>query len=60
MARYFTRPNQPRSDWDDCYPLIPDIHVPEHKPINTGILDKWGDPIMRGPNPIGFGRDEDW
>lgn len=60
MARYFTAPRQTRADWSDDYPLLPDIHVPEHKPIDTGLLDKHGDAIMRGPNPMGFGRDNEW
>jgi hypothetical protein len=45
MARYFAAPRQAHADWDDCYPLLPDIHVPEHRPIDTGLLDKRGDAI---------------
>lgn len=60
MARYFTAPRAPRADWDEAYPLIPDIHVPDHGPVDTGILDKRGDAIMRAPNPMGFGRDNEW
>lgn len=58
MARYFSQP--PRADWDDSYPLLPDLHVPEHKPVNTGLLDVRGDEIYRAPLPIGFGRMEEW
>lgn len=59
MARYFTA--KPRADvFDDCYPLLPDLHVPEHNPVDTGLLDVRGDAIMRAPNPIGFGRDNEW
>lgn len=60
MSRYFTAPRRTRADWDDCYPLLPDLHVPEHRPVDTGLIDVRGVPIMRAPNPIGFGRDEDW
>lgn len=34
--------------------------VSDHKATDTGLLDVNGDPIMRAPNPIGFGRDEEW
>lgn len=58
MSRYFTRkPRQrhPRADWlDDDSPLIPEIEVSDHQPIDTGLIDQHGDQIMRGPNPIGF------
>lgn len=61
MARYFATPRKAeRADWSDDYPLLPDLHVPEHRPIATGVLDIRGDAIMRMPNPIGFGRDQDW
>lgn len=60
MARYFTAPRAARADWSDDYPLLPDIHVPEHRPVDTGLVDVRGDPIMRAPNPMGFGRDDEW
>lgn len=60
MARYYTKAIAPRSDWDDPYPLLPDLHVPEHRPVDTGLLDIRGNAIMRAPNLIGFGRDNDW
>lgn len=63
MARYFTqRVAPPRADDDDWYarPLIVEPYVPEHHPIDTGLLDIRGAAIMRAPNPIGFGRDADW
>lgn len=57
MSRYFTIP-QPQSD-DDPYwlysgPLLPSLHVPDHHPVNTGLVDKNGSPIMRAPHPCGF------
>jgi hypothetical protein len=42
------------SYFDDDPPLIPNLDVPDHKPKKTGILDKYGKPIKRPPNPIGF------
>jgi hypothetical protein len=59
MARYYTCPRAaPEGDCDD--PLLPHIDVPEHKPVHTGLVDLRGDPIMRAPRPIGFGRDREW
>lgn len=64
MARYFTkRACASRSDDDGYYPVGNSWHVPtvsDHEAIDTGLLDANGDPIMRAPNPIGFGRDEEW
>lgn len=62
MSRYFTQraAPSPRADWDNCYPLLPDLHVAEHQPIDTGLIDVRGAAIMRAPNPIGFGRDGEW
>lgn len=63
MARYFT---QPRSFWveDEHYSPEPgrisEPHVPEHVATDTGLLDARGDPIMRAPNPVGFGKDGEW
>lgn len=58
MTRYFTRPRAaPEGRWDD--PMIPAINVSDHQPVDTGLVDKHGDPIMRAPNPIGFGRDKE-
>jgi hypothetical protein len=44
--------------WDA--PVRPDIVVADHAPIDTGIIDAQGNAIFRLPNPIGFGRDEEW
>jgi hypothetical protein len=63
MARYFTRP---RALWvadEDTWTVDVAGHVPcvaDHEPIDTGLLGASGDPIMRAPNPMGFGKDEDW
>ena len=62
MPRYVTRPKatRPRMEWDDDVPLVPSLTVDDHEAVCTGILDSNGDEIWRAPNPIGFGRDEDW
>ena len=61
MARYVSRP--PRG-WiaDDVWeePARQEIVVSEGAMINTGLLDDSGNPIFRLPNPIGFGRNEEW
>lgn len=36
--------------------MLPAIHVSDHQPINTGLLDNEGNTIWRAPNPIGFHR----
>lgn len=49
---------------DDLYPgdqpLIAGIEVPDHEEIFTGLLDHTGEPIYRAPNPLGFGKDDEW
>jgi hypothetical protein len=40
--------------------LLPDISVPEHRPVDTGLVWPNGEPIIRLPNPVGFGRDSEW
>lgn len=71
MARYFTRPKAatvfaPGQDWGWCE--MPDFgrasnvsgfEVSDFVPTDTGLLDHHGDAIMRAPNVIGFGRDDD-
>lgn len=37
-------------------PIITDTH----RPIDTGLLAANGKPIMRLPNPMGFGREGEW
>lgn len=50
--------------WDDeewiAPSLMPDLTVDEAEPEFIGILDADGNPIFRMPNPIGFGRDDEW
>lgn len=66
MSRYFVQPRrQPpaRSSDDDWVPIGNVWHipaVPDHEATDTGLLDAHGNPIMRAPNPMGFGRDGEW
>ncbi len=34
--------------------------VAEHQPVPTGLLWSDGAPIMRAPNPVGCGKDDEW
>lgn len=54
MTRYFAKPGKPRAYWLDNDPLIPALTVPEHIPVETGLVDRRGDPILRAPEPCGF------
>lgn len=55
-----------RSSWvadvtyEDEQPLVPSLSVDDHECVDTGLLWADGTAILRAPNPIGFGRDEDW
>lgn len=64
MSRYFSCPKaaiRPRADWyDNDGPMIPHLEVDDHEPVDTGLLDVSGNCIMRSPNPMGFGRDDEW
>lgn len=63
MTRYFAwkRPVQPKGEWIDIdAPLVPSISVSDHQAADTGLVDVRGNSIMRAPNPIGFGRDDEW
>lgn len=56
MSRYFTKPARAkvRAEWWHEEPMR---HVPtvcDHEATDTGLLDKDGNAIWRGPNPIGF------
>ncbi len=64
MSRYFVKRATARGYCEDFLyddPLRADTpSVPEHVATDTGLLDINGDPIMRAPNPVGFGRDAEW
>ncbi len=67
MARYFTRRQAtawvetfgdgywPEFSQSQALPCVSDFEA-----TDTGLLDHRGDPIMRAPNPIGFGRMDEW
>lgn len=48
------------SYWWEQGPLLPHLSVDGPVRVNTGLLDQLGHPIYRIPNPIGFGRMEEW
>lgn len=62
--RYVTRAYRPlyveTPLWEGADGLKPDIHVDGRKEVNTGLVSHRGEPIMRLPPPVGFGRDADW
>lgn len=67
MMRYFARPRsyyRPIYVEDDTYDsqkaMLPSLTVDDHEAVNTGLLDKNGDDIWRGCNPMGFGHDQEW
>lgn len=66
MSRYFVSKRALRvpSAWidDDPFgaPMVPSLSVSDHEAVDTGLLDVHGDAIMRAPNPMGFGRDDEW
>lgn len=61
MARYAVIRSRPRANWyDDDSPLLPHFEVDEHEAADTGLITSTGEPIMRLPNPMGFGRDDEW
>ena len=47
-------------DWWDAGSLVPSLSTAEHCPVDTGLVDAKGNRIIRQPNPMGFGRDEEW
>jgi hypothetical protein len=57
VSRYFIRAASPADDeWSNWVPdpLIPHLDVPDHVSAYTGLIDRHGNAIWRGPNPIGF------
>ena len=61
MPRYVTRTawTEETPDLGQAWhgPLTPDLHVSGPKEVNTGLVDRHGNAIMRLQAPIGFGRD---
>lgn len=68
MSRYFSAPRalivlEPMIAENTSFqpwPLLPSVCAPDFEATDTGLIDKRGDPIMRAPNPVGFGKDHDW
>ncbi|WP_157783546.1 hypothetical protein [Rhizorhabdus wittichii] len=65
MTRYVTRaapsgPTRSNDDWWDRGPLLPTVSVDDRREIDTGLIDHFGNAIMRVQPPIGFGRDGEW
>lgn len=66
MSRYFTRPRA--AIWigdgeEAVYRVDGPLNTPtvcDHEATDTGLLDKNGDPIMKAPRSIGFGRRDEW
>lgn len=62
MPRYRVSPN--RSDyfdeWDDDWKTFaPSLTVDTEWGVDTGLVDQYGNPIFKQPNPIGFQADLD-
>lgn len=64
MPRYFTvRKSRAWVEDEDAWGEGSPVGVPmawEHEATDTGLLDAEGDCIMRAPNPVGFGKDDEW
>lgn len=66
MSRYFIQRRQPpplvraSDDWEPIGNAWHIPSVPDHEAADTGLVDANGNPIMRAPNPMGFGRDGEW
>lgn len=61
MAKYAIKINNlPKSGYNSYGDYVPDVipYVSDHNPVDTGLVDKDGNAIMRLPNPIGFIWDE--
>ena len=60
VSRYFVGRKVRASFLDDDPPMIPNLTVTDHEAVDTGLITEQGDPIMRAPNPLGFGRHSEW
>lgn len=65
MGRYFSKAPKayrPHICEDTWYvdPVLPSLSADDHDPVFTGLLDARGEQIWRAPNPMGFGKDEEW
>lgn len=46
--------------YDDTENQTQPVFVSDHSAIYTGLLSLDGGEIWREPNPMGFGKDEEW
>jgi hypothetical protein len=64
MSRYVVRAAKPlfieTPLWDDAHRSAPSLTVDDAKTVKTGLVDLYGNDIMRVAPPVGFGRDEEW
>lgn len=60
MSRYAKPARADQCEDEPLNPLLPNLSVDDHEAVDTGLIWATGEPIMRMPNPIGFGRDEEW
>ena len=61
MARYVRMTQRQRAwDIDEDEPFRPHLTVDDHEAVETGLVWSDGEPVMRTPNPMGFGRDGEW
>lgn len=60
MARYVIGHRPEALGRYENEPMIPVVCAPESVPVATGLFDARGNEIWRLPNPMGFGRDEEW
>lgn len=63
MPRYVRLARSPkayRDEWEGYENPVTPVQVCDHEYIDTGLIFPDGEPVLRAPNPIGFGRDEEW
>lgn len=63
MSRYFVARRALWVEDEEAWGAHVSDSVPtvcDHEATDTGLVDINGDAIMRAPNPIGFGKDDEW
>lgn len=58
--RYVVKHQPTTGDFWSDDPLLPNLTVDGPKEVNTRLVDRFGNKIVRIQPPIGFGRDEEW
>lgn len=60
MSRYVSVAKPPSSnDWWYSGPMLPLLNVDDRRMAKTGLVDQYGNEIVRLPSPVGFGRDNE-